>query len=62
MANENTSEAPSTDPRVLAAAKALQQHFAAEDDLIAGFPLDEYICCAEIALKAADKAATAASK
>jgi hypothetical protein len=45
-----------TDPRVLAAAKALHEHHSAEYSGLVVFPADEYICCAEIALKAADEA------
>lgn len=56
MASEHTPKT-STDPRVLAAAKALHEHYVYEDAMVADFPLDEYICCAEIALKAADEAA-----
>jgi hypothetical protein len=53
---EKTETKVTTDPRVLAAAKALREHFAAEDSMVNDFPADEYICCAEIALKAADEA------
>jgi hypothetical protein len=47
------TEARSDDPRVLAAAQALREHFAAEDSNVLEFPSDEYVCCAEVALKAA---------
>lgn len=43
----------SDDPRVLAAAQALREHFAVEDSNVLDFPVDEYVCCAEVALKAA---------
>lgn len=53
---EETDTKVTTDPRVLAVAKALREHFAAEDSMVNDFPADEYICCAGVALKAADKA------
>lgn len=43
----------SDDPRVLVTAQALREHFAVEDPNVLDFPSDEYICCAEVALKAA---------
>lgn len=56
MTTESETEA-TTDPRVLAIAKALQKHHAAEDDSVNDFPDDEYICCAKVALKALDESA-----
>lgn len=59
MTKETETKA-TTDPRVLAVAKALREHYAATDDMVNDFPSDEYICCAEIAIKAADEAAAKA--
>jgi hypothetical protein len=53
LADTNENSGFRGDPRVLAAAHALREHFAAEDEMVNSFPSDEYICCAEVALKAA---------